>query len=134
MRIKPFEDLRRLKVDRRRTVTFSENAAGSAFFINGRRFSHHRIDERVKLGAVEEWTIRNISGEQHPFHIHQGDFQVTKINGRPVSAHGLQDTVPLPQHGSVTMRMHFKIAGTFVFHCHILAHEDAGMMAVVRVA
>ena len=133
-RIRPFEDLRRVKVDRRRTVTFSENAAGTRLFINGKVFSHHRIDERVKLGAVEEWTIRNVSGEQHPFHIHQGDFQVTKINGRPVSAHGLQDTVPLPQHGSVTMRMHFKIPGTFVFHCHILAHEDAGMMAVVRVA
>ena len=114
-------------------MTFSENAAGTKLFINGKIFSHHRIDEQVKLGAVEEWTIRNVSGEQHPFHIHQGDFQVTKINGKPVPARGLQDTVPLPQHGTVTMRMHFKIAGTFVFHCHILAHEDAGMMAVVRV-
>jgi FtsP/CotA-like multicopper oxidase with cupredoxin domain len=133
-RIQPFRDLRRVAVDRRRTIVFSENPAGTVFFIDGRRFSHHRIDQRVRLGAVEEWTIRNTSGEQHPFHIHQGDFQVVRVNGRPVAARGLQDTVPLPVHGSVTIRMRFAISGTFVFHCHILAHEDGGMMAVVRVA
>lgn len=127
-------DLREATVARRRTLVFSENPAGTSFFIDGRKFSHRRIDQRVRLGTVEEWTVRNVSGEQHPFHIHQGDFQVTAVNGVPVPFRGVEDVVPLPVGGSVTFRMRFRFAGTFVYHCHILAHEDAGMMGTVRVS
>lgn len=66
----PLPDLERRAVDRRRTLVFSENTKTNRFFIDGRQFNHHRIDQRVKLGALEEWTIRNVSRERHPFHIH----------------------------------------------------------------
>jgi suppressor of ftsI len=132
------EDLRprfaHLHIDRRRRIVFSESANGNRFFINGKQFDHHRVDERVMLGATEEWTILNTSNELHPFHIHVNDFQVMSINGRPYHAVSLQDTVPLPIHGRVVIRLRFTgFTGKFVFHCHILAHEDRGMMAVVQV-
>ena len=126
--------LGRAHVDRVRHVTFSENKAGSRYFINGRQFDATRVSEVVRLGATEEWVIRNTSKEQHPFHLHVDDFQVISVNGRPYHARGLQDTVPLPVGGTVRVRMRFRdYVGAFVFHCHILAHEDAGMMAVVDV-
>jgi hypothetical protein len=61
-------------------------------------------------------------------------FQVMAVNGRPYNARSLQDTVTLPAGGTVRIRMRFgDFVGAFVYHCHILAHEDAGMMAVVEV-
>jgi suppressor of ftsI len=131
------DSLRKLKtsrVARRRTIVFSEDDAQNKFFINGRQFSHHRIDERVKLGTVEQWRILNRTSEQHPFHIHVDDFEVLSVNGRPYHPQGEQDTVPLPAHGSVVVRLAFTdYTGRFVFHCHILNHEDNGMMATVQV-
>jgi suppressor of ftsI len=121
-------------VDRRRSIVFSESANGNSFFVNGKQFNHDRVDELVRLGDLEEWTIRNTSREQHPFHIHVNDFQVMSINGRRVRANSLQDTVPLPVRGRVVIRLRFtQFTGRFVFHCHILNHEDGGMMAVVKV-
>ena len=117
-----------------RHLKFSENAAGTKFFINGRQFDARRVNEIVKLGTDEEWVIRNVSHEQHPFNIHVNDFQVISINGKPYRARGLQDTVPLPVGGVVRIRMRFRnFLGAYVYHCHILAHEDAGMMGVVDV-
>ena len=79
--------------------------------------------------------IRNVSDEQHPFHIHVNDFEVISINGRPYDARSLQDTVPLPVHGKVVIRQRFaQFTGKFVYHCHILAHEDHGMMGVIKVS
>ena len=121
-------------VDRRRRIVFSESANGNSFFIDGKQFRHDRVDQRVVLGATEQWTILNTSDEQHPFHIHVDDFQVMSINGRRVRPRGLQDTVVLPVHGRVVIRLRFTgFTGKFVFHCHILNHEDNGMMAVVEV-
>jgi FtsP/CotA-like multicopper oxidase with cupredoxin domain len=83
---------------------------------------------------VEEWTIRNTSGEQHPFHVHTNDFQVMSTNGRQNRALSPQDTVNLPVRGEVTVRMKFTdFTGKTVFHCHILNHEDMGMMAVLEI-
>ena len=81
----PLPDLQNMTVDRRRTIVFSENTKTNQFFINGKQFNHRRIDQRVKLNAVEEWTIRNVSHERHPFHIHVNDFQVMSVNGRPTT-------------------------------------------------
>ncbi len=121
-------------VDRVRHLTFSEDPAQSRFLINGRQFDATRVDQVVRLGATEEWVIRNTSREQHPFHLHVDDFQVIAVNGRPYHARSLQDTVPLPVGGEVRIRMRFRdYLGAFVYHCHILAHEDAGMMGVVEV-
>lgn len=80
----PLPGLQNLRVDRRRTLVFSENTKTNKFFINGRQFNHNRVDQRVWLNAVEEWTIRNVSRELHPFHIHVNDFQVISVNGRPL--------------------------------------------------
>jgi FtsP/CotA-like multicopper oxidase with cupredoxin domain len=121
-------------VNRVRHMTFSENTAGTRYLINGRQFDAGRIDQVIRLGATEEWVIRNTSHEMHPFHIHVNDFQVMAVNGRPYNARSLQDTVAVPAGGTVRIRLRFEdFLGAFVYHCHILAHEDAGMMAVVEV-
>ncbi len=130
----PMPDLQGDPVASRRKVVFSENTKTGAFYINGSQFNMDRVTEYVKLGTTEEWTISNTSSEQHPFHIHVNDFQVMSVNGRPYRARSLEDVVPLPPHGVVVIRMRFlDYLGKYVFHCHILAHEDAGMMAIVDV-
>jgi len=69
-----------------------------------------------------------------PFHIHVNPFQVVAVNDQPVAARGYEDTVNLPRLGSITMRTRFlDFPGKFVYHCHILMHEDGGMMAVIEV-
>jgi len=126
-------DLGKEKVDKSRRFVFSERSP-SKFFINDKQFNENRVDARVRLGDLEEWTIKNRSGEQHPFHIHVDSFQVMKVNGKRVAAGGLQDTVVLPVGGSVVIRIPFnEFTGKFPFHCHILNHEDHGMMALVEV-
>jgi FtsP/CotA-like multicopper oxidase with cupredoxin domain len=88
----------------------------------------------AKLGTSEEWVLRNVTREQHPFHLHVNAFEVMSINGRRYPARGLQDTVILPVHGVVRIRMRFSdFVGATVYHCHIAAHEDAGMMGIVDV-
>ena len=97
----------------------------------------------VHQGDVEDWTIENRSRELHAFHIHQIHFLLMKYDGVPVDEPFLRDTVNVPfwdgksaQYPSVTLRMDFRdpnIAGTFVYHCHLLEHEDGGMMGVIRV-
>jgi FtsP/CotA-like multicopper oxidase with cupredoxin domain len=116
----------------RRDVVFSESTKG--FFINGKQFDPNRVTFSPRIDTTEEWTIRNVTKEEHPFHIHVNDFQVMSINGKKVDARSLRDTVPLPVGGTVVIRMRFtQFLGRYVFHCHILAHEDGGMMAVVDV-
>ncbi len=134
-RLLPVPDLRR-HITGRRTIVFSEADDGNTFFVDGRTFDPSRTDTRVQLGAVEEWTIRNESGELHDFHIHQTHFQVTEVNGVPQPFVGYQDIVNLPVHGAVKVVIPFTdpvIVGTFVYHCHLLSHEDRGMMATIVV-
>ncbi len=96
----------------------------------------------TRVGAVEDWTIENRALETHDFHIHQIHFLVLEKNGKKVPYPELQDSITVPfwkgtgPYPSVKLRMDFRqpsIAGTFVYHCHILDHEDAGMMAKIRV-
>jgi suppressor of ftsI len=133
-------DLRTARIDATREVVFSQTsitkAAPQRFFVNGKLFDEGRIDVRVPLGNIEEWTVRNDSDDMHVFHIHQTSFQVVEINGKPVPFTGYVDTVPVPERGQVKLRMPFTdrlILGRFVFHCHVLRHEDAGMMANIEV-
>jgi FtsP/CotA-like multicopper oxidase with cupredoxin domain len=129
----PMQDLTDAPIAARRTIVFSEDAAGNVF-IDGKVFDPNRVDVRSRLNTVEEWTIRNTSGEQHPFHVHTNDFQVMSINGRQNRALSWQDTVNLPVGGEVTVRTKFTdFTGKTVFHCHILNHEDMGMMAVLEI-
>jgi suppressor of ftsI len=75
-----------------------------------------------------------VDDDEHPFHIHINDFQVMSVNGQPYGARGLQDTVVLPGHGEVVIRIPFEdFSGKFVYHCHIMFHRDGGMMGVVEV-
>ncbi|AOR36706.1 hypothetical protein BFF78_41710 [Streptomyces fodineus] len=111
------------------------------FFINGRQF---RMDSSVfstpaKVNTIEEWTITNEAGEDHPFHIHTNSFQVMSINGVPQPFVGRQDTIPVPHAvngvpGKVVIRIPFSdFTGKVMFHCHIAAHEDNGMMSYINV-
>ena len=129
-------DLRTLAIDARRVVTFSEDSTAMHYFIDGRMFDHDRIDVRVPLGNVEEWTIRNQTQDFHEFHIHQLAFQVVEINGAKKDFAGLVDTVLVPEMGEVKLILPFTspvMVGQFMFHCHVLKHEDAGMMANIEV-
>lgn len=126
-------DLSHAEIAQRREITFKEATAAPAFNIDGKAFVEDRVDQFVRLDTVEEWTVRNESPEWHPFHIHVNDYQVMSVKGRPVSPH-YEDTTLIPPHGEFVMRTHFKdFTGRFVYHCHILSHEDAGMMATIEV-
>jgi suppressor of ftsI len=132
----PVQDLRTQPIAQQRTMVFSENPDTGQFFINGLQFDANRIDVQPRLGTVEEWTIVNVANEEHVFHIHQLDFQVTEINGQAVPFVGHQDIVNLPVDSTVKVLIPFTdpvIVGKFVFHCHIVAHEDLGMMQTVQV-
>lgn len=139
----PRHDLGDAQIQTQRTLVFNgspDNQTATRFGdvgtnqINGKVFEHNRVDYIVKLGDVEEWTLKNSDNEDHTFHIHVNDFQVMSVNGQPYNAHGLQDTVVLPQGGEVVVRIPFTdFVGKFVFHCHILPHEDTGMMGIVEV-
>ncbi|MCU0306267.1 MAG: multicopper oxidase family protein [Thermoleophilia bacterium] len=131
----PVEDLRTERVDRRRRIVFSESRTSPRFFVNGKEFSATRIDQTMRLGDLEEWTIVNTTDEWHTFHIHINPYQVTKVNGKPVRGITYDDNVVVgPNGGTVTMRTRFKdFTGKFVFHCHVLFHEDNGMMSTVQV-
>jgi FtsP/CotA-like multicopper oxidase with cupredoxin domain len=97
----------------------------------------------VKQGDVEDWIIENRSNELHAFHIHQIHFLLVGWSGTSVNETFLRDTVNVPyydgrmlQYPSVRLRMDFRdpnTVGTFVYHCHLLEHEDGGMMGLIRV-
>ncbi|HEX2593328.1 MAG TPA: multicopper oxidase domain-containing protein [Rhizomicrobium sp.] len=94
-------------------------------------------------GAVEEWVIQNRTAEVHEFHMHQIHFLVTAINGVPIPEDQQQwyDTHQVGfwrgkgPYPSITVKMDFRgaVVGDFLYHCHILDHEDGGMMAIIRV-
>ena len=97
----------------------------------------------AQQGDVEDWIVENRSQELHAFHIHQLHFLLVEWNGVPVDEPFLRDTINVAywdgkskQYPSVKLRMDFRdpnIVGTFVYHCHLLEHEDGGMMGVIRV-
>jgi FtsP/CotA-like multicopper oxidase with cupredoxin domain len=97
----------------------------------------------AQQGTVEDWIIENRSRELHAFHIHQLHFLLLEYMGRPVSENFLRDTVNVPYYDgrlltypSIRIRMDFRdpdIVGRFPYHCHLLEHEDKGMMGVIEV-
>ncbi|HEX4003400.1 MAG TPA: multicopper oxidase domain-containing protein [Candidatus Acidoferrales bacterium] len=97
----------------------------------------------AKQGTVEDWIIENRSSELHAFHIHQLHFMLLDYMGRPVDEPFLRDTVNVPYYDgkslvypSVRVRLDFRdpnVVGDFVYHCHLLEHEDNGMMGMIRV-
>jgi FtsP/CotA-like multicopper oxidase with cupredoxin domain len=97
----------------------------------------------AQQGTVEDWIIENRSSELHAFHIHQLHFLLLDYSGRPVNENFVRDTVNVPYfngrlltYPSVRVRVDFRdpnIVGTFPYHCHLLEHEDKGMMGTIRV-
>ena len=89
---------------------------------------------KVRIGSLQHWRIVNATRELHPFHIHQIHFFVYKVNGARPDRPEWLDTVNVPYGGTVDLVMDFTdpiIRGMSVFHCHLLNHEDKGMMAKV---
>ena len=119
---------------------FPPDPAPGQFLINGKQFSPGRVDARPRIGTTERWVLLNTTTEWHPIHIHQNDYRVVKINGKRVKVRSDQDVVPLPPQdklgvpGRVEIDIPFEgFDGDYVMHCHILDHEDAGMMVRIDV-
>ena len=114
-------------------MVFSEDKNG--FYINGRKFTPDAEPMvRANVGAYQHWRVENATHELHPMHIHQVHFLGFLENGRALSNPEWLDTINVPVGGSVDVIMDFTdpvIRGMSVFHCHLLNHEDKGMMAKI---
>ena len=144
-----FSGLAQATVNTTRQLYFSEDNPTSQFFITVQGATPTLFDPAnppaivTKQGSVEDWVVENRTLENHEFHMHQIHFLLMQRNSAPVPTNNQQmlDTVDIPHwegsgpYPSVTVRMDFRGAdvGDFVYHCHILEHEDGGMMAVIRV-
>jgi len=107
---------------------------GMSFTFNGETFNPNKVNQSVKLNTVEDWIITNTSHMAHPFHIHAWAFQVID-RGDGKADPGWRDTVAVPVGSKVKIRINFAdFGGKSVYHCHILDHEDTGMMGIVQVS
>jgi len=119
---------------------FELQSMGISGTINGKFFDMNRIDEEVTLNESEIWIIRNTGGMMrsggHPFHVHGTQFQILSRNGQtpPLHERGFKDTVYVNTGGEVAILVQFTHPGIFMYHCHILEHEDNGMMGQFRVS
>lgn len=123
-----------------RKFTFAEHfhrtdlLFGVAFTINNELYKEMDCQTAPVVGTCEEWVIENAHDEVHPFHLHENSFQLIAVNGRTVDPVEVWDTFMVPPkvngvNGSITFRVRFKQwYGKTVFHCHVLPHEDTGMM------
>jgi suppressor of ftsI len=135
----PVEDLRgpNVKIAARHTIRFTQ--APPRFFIDGALFNDHhgKVGPTfvVGLNTVEEWKISNASPEWHNFHLHVDDYQIVREDGKALKGEPQwADSIAVAPGKTITIRIPFRdYPGTFVFHCHVLVHEDHGMMAVVKV-
>ncbi|NEP19294.1 MAG: multicopper oxidase family protein [Leptolyngbya sp. SIO4C1] len=110
-----------------------DHSSGAQFIINGKAYDHSRVDTQVKLGTVEDWVIVNRASMDHPFHLHTNHFQVLARNGEPAAVRAWKDTLNLRAYETAKLRVRFAdYPGETVYHCHILDHEDQGMMGVIE--
>jgi FtsP/CotA-like multicopper oxidase with cupredoxin domain len=135
------DEVQAAPIARRRTLEYSRTPDRHSFMINGSVMEEDRVDQTVKLGDTEEWTIVNTDQQYHNFHIHQTGFLVTHVNGVPQDEDSLRDTFSVPpatdaSPGVLKVVIPFTdpvIVGRFVYHCHAVDHEDKGMMGIVEV-
>jgi FtsP/CotA-like multicopper oxidase with cupredoxin domain len=121
--------------ERRIRFAMGRGQGGMRPTIDGLAFDPDRDDQQVRLGTVEEWTITNTGPFVHPFHIHVWPFTVLATSDGQQPTGVPQDVVLVPPGGWVRIRIPFtRYPGRTVYHCHILDHEDAGMMATVVVS
>ncbi|AVK64331.1 copper oxidase [Lactobacillus sp. CBA3606] len=106
--------------------------------MDGKKFDMERIDARQKVNDVVIWEITNTNstknGMVHPFHVHGTQFTVLARNDGPVypNEHGLKDTVGVNPGETVRIKVKFDLTGVYMYHCHIIEHEDGGMMAQIE--
>jgi FtsP/CotA-like multicopper oxidase with cupredoxin domain len=131
-------------ISKSRQLAYSVQREGLEFLsfgVNGVPFQPDRPPYQATLGTAEEWTLVNdldpkLMDHAHVFHIHVNPFKITKINGHLLETPLWRDTFVLTRtdHDSITFVSHFAdFAGKFVNHCHVVAHEDLGMMEAVEV-
>lgn len=133
-------DLRSAAVTARRELTFAMRmrmgmgmGSGMSFTFNGKPFDPGRIDSTVPAGALEERTLTNMSPMDYPFHLHLWPMQIIEQTGGPVADPEWQDAVNVPARSSVRVRIAFDdFTAKTVYHCHILDHEDSGMMGLIE--
>lgn len=120
--------------------TIELDGMGHMVTLNGRTFDMDRIDDNVSLGDIEIWEISTFQSMMmgsagHPFHIHGTQFQVLSRNGfePPENERGWKDTVFVRAGETVRIIVQFRFKGVFMYHCHILEHEEAGMMGQLEV-
>jgi len=102
--------------------------------INSKTMDMRRVDERGPLGATEIWQIENVVGMDHSFHLHGFQFQVIDRNGVPEPFRAWKDIVNVPKHETLRFIVRYDdYPGRWMFHCHILDHEDHGMMGILEV-
>jgi FtsP/CotA-like multicopper oxidase with cupredoxin domain len=102
--------------------------------INGKMMDMNRVDVHASLGATEIWDIENVVGMDHPFHLHGFQFQVLERGGRPEPFRSWKDVVNVRKHESVRIIVRYDdFPGMWMYHCHILDHEDHGMMGILEV-
>jgi FtsP/CotA-like multicopper oxidase with cupredoxin domain len=162
-RFVPHPDIADVELTGKQSVTFKIDTSNGEFQVDGKPYDPSRIDRVLTLGGVEEWTLKS-DFVSHPFHIHVNPFQIVKIldaGGKDVSAADAQDGTGAtldPQYRglkgvwkdtlwvknpgqtssgqyTIVVRSRYRrYIGDFVLHCHILDHEDQGMMQNVRIA
>lgn len=126
--LRPVLPLDTLKSTATRTVVFGQG------IINGKTMDMSRVDVSTKVGATEIWEIENIVGMDHPFHLHGFQFQVLDRNGVPEPYRSWKDMLNIPRHSTARIIVRYDdYPGKWMFHCHILDHEDHGMMGVLEV-
>jgi len=112
----------------RRVIVFSQG------LINGKPMDMKRVDVSARLNTTEIWQIENVVGMDHPFHLHGFRFQVIDREGVPEPYLSWKDSVNVPKHSKVRVAVRFEdFPGKWMFHCHILDHEDMGMMGILLV-
>ncbi len=107
-----------------------------AFLFNNKTFDMDRVDAAVRLGSVEDWELVNVDpdGMEHSFHLHTNPFQIISRNGKPELYPAWKDTVRVRANETVKIRIPFHdFPGKTVYHCHVLDHEDLGMMGIVEI-
>lgn len=115
-------------VMRRQVIVLSQG------LINGKTMDMHRVDVRSRLGATEIWQIENVVTMDHPFHLHGFQFQILDRDGVPEPYRSWKDVVNVRKHQRVRIVVRFDdFPGRWMFHCHILDHEDHGMMGILEV-
>lgn len=125
------EDIDPKEITGKRCLTMIHDGA-KVFYIDGRHFDAGRIDQKIKLGDVEEWTIESLK-DNHPFHIHVNPFQVEEEYPDGKKRWVWRDTYLIREGQTAKIRSRFRdFPGKSVLHCHNLDHEDLGMMQAIQ--